>query len=134
MDFGVVASDIYKTRIPRSTNRSTNPDASRPNARMIAVRRFALGIIVALLTFSASGVSSLVISEPCTGYEQPGQEDGACAPTCVTCGCCAQAAEPAVLPVTTSLEAPVTDVCPLIPRLPKANPSDVLHVPKLQTA
>jgi hypothetical protein len=96
------------------------------------VRRFALAIVVALLTFTASGAYALVIAEPCTGYEQPGQEDGACPPTCVTCGCCAQAAEPAILLVGSSLEAPVTDVSPLIPRVPKANPRDILHVPKLR--
>jgi hypothetical protein len=101
---------------------------------MMGVRRVALGIIVALLTFSASGVSSLVISEPCTGYEQPGQDDGACAPTCVTCGCCARAAEPAGLPVASSLEAPVTDVCPAVPRLPNTPPADILHVPKFRIA
>ena len=101
---------------------------------MAIVRRFALAIIVALLSLSASGVSSLVLAEPCTGYEQSGREDGTCPPTCVTCGCCAQAAEPAILPVTSSLEAPVADVSPLIPRLPKTSPSDVLHVPKLGLA
>jgi len=56
------------------------------------VRRFALVIIVAALTFSASGVSAFVTAEPCTGYEQSGQEDGRCPPMCVTCGCCVQAA------------------------------------------
>jgi len=94
------------------------------------VRRFALAIVVALLMLSASGVSALVMGEPCTGYEAPGREDGACAPMCVTCGCCAQAAEPVILLVTRSLEAPVADVSPLIPRLPKTSPSDILHVPK----
>jgi hypothetical protein len=96
------------------------------------VRGYVLAVIVALLTFSASGAYALVIAEPCTGYEQPGQEDGACPPTCVTCGCCAQAAEPAILPVGSSLKASVTDVSPLIPRVPKANPGDILHVPKLR--
>lgn len=94
------------------------------------MRRFALTIVVALLMFSASGVSAMVIGEPCTGYEQPGREDGTCPPTCVTCGCCAQAAEPAVLAVASLLEAPVTDVSPLIPRLPRTSPRDILHVPK----
>jgi hypothetical protein len=98
------------------------------------VRRLALAIIVGLLTFSASGVSGLVMGEPCSGYEQPGREDRACPPTCVTCGCCAQAAEPAVLSVTTSLEAPVADLSPLIPRLPRTSPSEILHVPKLRFA
>lgn len=94
------------------------------------MRRFALSIIVALLTLSASGVSALVIGEPCTGYEQPGRDDGACPPTCVTCGCCAQAAEPAILPLTNSLKAPVTDISSLVPGLPETSPRDILHVPK----
>jgi hypothetical protein len=97
------------------------------------VRRFAL-VIVALLTFSASGVYGLVIAEPCTGYEQPGQDDGACPPTCVTCGCCAQAVEAAVLPLATSLETPITDIAPLVSRIPKTTPHDILHVPKLRLA
>ena len=98
------------------------------------MRRFALAVIVALLTFSASGVYSLVIAEPCTGYEQPGQDDGACPPTCVTCGCCAQAAEPATVTITSSFEAPVSDLDPVMPRLPKTGPRDILHVPKLGLA
>lgn len=96
----------------------------------LAVRRFAFAIIVACLSFSASGVSALIVTEPCTGYEQADPEDGACPPTCVTCGCCAQAVEPAVLPVTNSFHAPVVDVRPLTSRLPKTTPRDILHVPK----
>lgn len=99
-----------------------------------SVRRLAFAIIVALLTFTASGAYALVIAEPCTGYEQPGQEDGACPPTCVRCGCCTQAAEPAILTVASSLEVPVTIVSPLIPRVPKASPRDILHVPKPRLA
>jgi hypothetical protein len=98
------------------------------------VRRFALAIVVALLTFSASGVYSVVIAEPCSSYEQPGQEDGACPPTCVTCGCCAQAVEPAVLLLATSVETPVVEIIPLVSRIPKATPRDILHVPKLRLA
>ena len=101
---------------------------------MIAVRRLAPGIIVALLAFSISGVSGLVMSEPCTGYEQPGREDGACPPTCVTCGCCAQAAEPVALFVAGSLEVPVTDIGSLIPLVPRTSPRDILHVPRLRFA
>jgi hypothetical protein len=94
------------------------------------VRRFVLAIVVGLLTFSASGLPTLIAGEPCTGSEQPGSEDAACPPTCVTCGCCAQAAEPAVVPVTSSLEAPVADVSPLIQHLANTSPRDILHVPK----
>jgi hypothetical protein len=94
------------------------------------VRRFALAIIVALLTFGASGLSSLVVAEPCTGYEQAGQEDGACPPTCVTCRCCAQASEPAVLPLAASLETPVTAIAPPGSSIPTQTARDILHVPK----
>jgi hypothetical protein len=96
------------------------------------VRRFALAIVVALLTFSASGVSAVVVPEPCTGYEQPGQDDGACPPTCVTCGCCAQAVEPAVLSVTISFDAPPAETAAFVPSLPRTHARDILHVPKLR--
>lgn len=96
--------------------------------------RFILAVIVGLLTFNTSGVHSLVIAEPCTGYEQPGQEDGACPPTCVTCGCCAQAAEPAIVTITNSVEAPFSDLGPVVPRLPRTGPRGILHVPKVGIA
>jgi len=99
---------------------------------MAVVRRFALTIIVGLLTLSASGVSSIVIEEPCTGYERPGGEDGACPPTCVTCRCCAQAVEPVLVVVVMSLDVPVGDSTPFLPGLPRTDPRDSLHVPKLR--
>jgi hypothetical protein len=98
------------------------------------VRRFALAVFVALLTFSASGVSAMVVLEPCTGYEQPGQEDGACPPTCVTCGCCAQAVEPALLSITASPDAPLTELTAFVPRTPRNAARDILHVPRLRFA
>lgn len=98
------------------------------------MRRFALTIIVVLLTFSASGANALVSAEPCTGYEAPGQADDACPPTCVTCGCCAQAAEPALPAVASALEAPAAEARPLSPPVPSANPLDILHVPKIRFA
>jgi hypothetical protein len=98
------------------------------------VPRLALAIIVGLLTFSASGVSALVIAEPCTGYEQPGQDDGACPPTCVTCGCCGQVAEPVILSVATSPESPIAESAAFIFRVPKTRAREILHVPKLRVA
>jgi hypothetical protein len=95
------------------------------------VRRFVLAIIVAMLTFSASGVSTLFVGEPCTGYEQPGRERGTCPPTCVTCGCCEQAIEPAVVAVMSSLEIPAAEINAFVPCVPKTHPRDILHVPKL---
>jgi hypothetical protein len=96
------------------------------------VRRFALAIIVGLLTLSASGLSGLVITEPCTGYELPGFDGGACPPTCVTCGCCAQAAEPVMIVVATSPDILIANVAAFLPDLPRTDPRDILHVPKLR--
>ena len=98
------------------------------------MRRFALAIIVALLTFSASGAYALVIAEPCTGYERPGQEDAACPPTCVTCGCCAQAAEPVRLLPARSPEVTIAKMVSLVPRVPLTHTDEILHVPKLRLA
>ena len=101
------------------------------NATIVCVHRFVLAIIVGLLTLSASGVSSLVINEPCTGYELPGSDDGACPPTCVTCGCCAQAVEPVMVVVAASPDTLIADIAVFLPDLPRKNPRDILHVPKL---
>ena len=104
---------------------------SCPNATIAFVHRFVLAIIVGLLALTASGVSSLVINEPCTGYELPGSSDGACPPTCVTCGCCAQAAEPVMVVVAGSPDTLIADIAAFPPNLPRRNPRDILHVPKL---
>ena len=94
------------------------------------MQRFALAAIVALLTFTASGVSALIVPEPCTAYEQPGQEDGACPPTCVRCGCCARAAETMAPQTEESLAITVAEFQANTPPLPTTQPRDILHVPK----
>ena len=98
------------------------------------MQRFALAVILGFLSLSASGVSSLVINEPCTGYELPGSDDGACPPTCVTCGCCAQAAEPVMIVVAASPHILVANIGTFLPDLPRTDPRDILHVPKLRLA
>jgi hypothetical protein len=99
-----------------------------------AVHRLGLAVCVALLTLSASGIPILVIGEPCAGFEREATQDGTCAPTCVTCGCCAQAIEPMVLFVASTQEPHVADITPVVPRLPKSLPHDVLDVPKSRVA
>jgi hypothetical protein len=91
--------------------------------------RFLLTLIVALLTFSASGVSTVVVVEPCSGFQQNSGEDRDCPPTCMTCGCCAQAVEPALV-LPTSPDTRVDDIDVELARLVKAHPRPVLHVPK----
>ena len=94
------------------------------------MRRLFLALIVALLTFSASGVTAAVVAESCSMIEQRETQHSDCPPMCVTCGCCVQAVEPADIVVYSTFEAPVGD--PAIPeyRLIKFEPRDVLHVPK----
>ena len=96
--------------------------------------RFALAVIVALLTFSTSGVSALIVPEPCAADEQPGQEDGACPPTCVRCGCCARAAETVIPQAEDSPEVTVVEIQIATFRLASAQPRDILHVPKPRLA
>jgi hypothetical protein len=94
------------------------------------VRRLVLAVVVILLAFSASGVLSLAEVEPCTAGEPAGRDDGACAPTCVTCGCCVLAVEPAAASASTMLNLPSTDQSLALIPPRAAEPRDVLHVPK----
>lgn len=91
--------------------------------------------MVAVLTFSVSGVTSLVTAEPCAiGGEFDGSDDEACPPTCVTCGCCAQAVEaPASRPAAVPLN-PAANLRAMIPSLPTSEPYGILHVPKPSAA
>ena len=94
------------------------------------MQRFALAILVALLAFASTGVSALVIGESCGVLEQAGEEDAACPPMCVTCGCCAQAVEAAAIQVAISPDAPLADIHASVPRPPTTPARDILHVPK----
>jgi hypothetical protein len=101
---------------------------------MHTVRRFALAFIVAALSISASGLSSLIVGEPCAGFSVAAEHDSDCPPTCVTCGCCAQAVEPAMFASAGAPDAPVPDFVAVLPPVPNAHPLDILHVPKPRSA
>jgi hypothetical protein len=116
--------------LPTNQESHQSHSTAAPDGRLETVRRFSLAIIVALLTFSATGLSAVIIGEPCAGFEQPGRGDATCPPTCVTCGCCAQAAEPVVVSVASSEQIPAATINPVLPRLPDSDPRDILHVPK----
>jgi hypothetical protein len=94
------------------------------------VRRLALALIVAILTLSASGMASLLVPEPCSGYEPPGHSDNACPPTCVTRGCCARAIEPLTVMATSLPDRPVLAMVAPLPPLPLTDPRPILHVPR----
>jgi len=94
------------------------------------VRRAALFLLLTLLTFSASGLSALVIAEPCVASEQTSREDGACPPTCLTCGCCTQAVEPVTVHVADVPKPSAANIQTPTPRIPDTQARDILHVPK----
>ena len=94
------------------------------------MRRLALALLVGILSFSASGVPRLMLGEPCTAFDLSAEDDGSCPPTCVTCGCCAQAAETAAIVVASSLKTPVPQFIPVLPAFTDTDPRDILHVPK----
>lgn len=98
------------------------------------MRRLVLALIVSLLTISASGLSALAVLEPCSGLEQAAEDEGTCPPTCVTCGCCAQAVEPVVLLVTRAPDASLAGSGNARSRVTKPRPHDILHVPRLRLA
>jgi hypothetical protein len=98
------------------------------------MRRLTHAFVVAMLALSASGVSGLVVAEPCTGDEPPGQADTACFPTCATCGCCAQTVEPAALVAVGSRQVLLAEIETSPAGLPLTDPRPILHVPKRRLA
>lgn len=99
-----------------------------------AVRRVAFAFIVAFLTISVSGASSLIVREPCSSTEAAGTSHETCPPTCITCGCCAQAVEPVALVLIASPDVRVEVPAPALPQTPESHPRDILHVPKARVA
>ena len=87
-----------------------------------------------MLSFSATGVASLLFGEPCLAFTLSPEDDGDCPPTCVTCGCCAQAAEPTAVVVASSLDTPVPHFSAVLPPFTDTDPRDILHVPKQRSA
>jgi hypothetical protein len=97
---------------------------------MLTVVRFALALVCGLLMLSLSGVTVLAVGEPCSGFEQSGSDHNSCPPTCVTCGCCAQAVEPTAVQVDATPKPSPVDPPPVVVRFPAASPPGILHVPK----
>jgi hypothetical protein len=98
------------------------------------VLRLASVAIVALLIASASGGGSLLVTEPCSTQAPVDDHGGTCPPTCVTCGCCAQAVEPVPMVVPDAPDLPVFSLAQPLPSLPLVAPRDILHVPKPRVA
>lgn len=94
------------------------------------MRRALFVTMLAVLTLSMSGLSGVVFDEPCSLSSQETLGDSACSPTCVTCGCCAQAVEAVAIAAPGVPQPLVSDVSRRSLHLPPSDPRDVLHVPK----
>ena len=93
------------------------------------MQRLLLALVVSVLSFSASGFAAALTVEVC-GITEQNDADADCPPTCVTCGCCVQAVEPAGTICQATFDAPVPDPVLPIVRPAQFEPLDVLHVPK----
>lgn len=98
------------------------------------VRRAFFIVVLAVLIADASGISSLVVSDPCSVSANESAPDGGCPAFCVrcSCGCCASPIVPMPIVVFTGVALPPI-VVPTPPHdpLPSGIPLDILHVPKL---
>ena len=93
------------------------------------VGRFGQVILVFLIALGASDAASLLVPEPCGAVERT-TGDANCPPTCVTCGCCHQAVDLAiVMPLLVSPRPAVETTEPLA-SLSDHEPRDILHVPR----
>lgn len=106
------------------------PPLADGDATIERLRQLLLVFLVSFLSLGASGVPSLVVPEPCALDEAAGADEGICPPTCVVCGCCAQAAVPMPVTVVSTYHAPVAAHTQRHPLLPDYDPRKILHVPK----
>jgi len=97
------------------------------------VRRALFMAILAVLMADASGISSLLVSEPCSVTANESGSDEGCPAFCVrcTCGCCASPIVPLPAAAFTAVGL-VPHVVPAPPHdsLPAGDSLDILHVPK----
>ena len=102
--------------------------------RMLPVIRPALALLCGMLMLSLTGVTVLAVGEPCSSFEQSTSNHDSCPPTCVTCGCCAQAVEPTAVHVDASPKPSPAEPPPIVVRFPVAAPLGILHVPKISNS
>jgi hypothetical protein len=101
---------------------------------MLSVRRFALVLLVGLLTANFSGALEIVVPEPCTVDEASNPADGRCPPTCARCGCCAQPIVPTPLMVVATQLVTRDEPRAIEGSLASPEPVDVFHVPRFLAA
>ena len=82
------------------------------------------------MALNVGGLPSLFLPEPCDLIERSNEPDGACPPSCVLCGCCAQPAVPSLFGVDIAADLPAHSFPPAVPALVSVDPREILHVPR----
>jgi hypothetical protein len=82
------------------------------------------------MVLNVGGLPSLFLPEPCGLSDRSNAPDGACPPSCVLCGCCAQPAVPSLFGVQIAADLPARSFPPPVPALVSVDPREILHVPK----
>jgi hypothetical protein len=97
------------------------------------MRRALFIAVLAILVSDASGITSLIVPEPCALETSDSTPDGGCPAFCLrcACSCCVSAVEHSG-PVPISTEGFVVRVpAPALQHLPTGVVQDVLHIPKI---
>jgi len=96
------------------------------------MRRALFIAVLAILVSDASGVTSLIVPEPCALETSDSTPDGGCPAFCLRCACpCCVSAVEHCAPVAISTQAFVVPVpAPLLQHLPTGVVHDILHIPK----
>jgi len=97
------------------------------------MRRALFIAVLAILVSDASGITSLIVREPCTFETSDSTPDGGCPAFCLRCACpCCVSAVEHCAPVAISTQAFVVPVpALLLQHLPTGVVHDVLHIPKI---
>jgi len=97
------------------------------------MRRALFIAVLAILVSDASGITSLIVPEPCALETSDSTPDGGCPAFCLRCACpcCVSSVEHSV-PIQISAPTFVVSApAPSLQHLPTGVVHDVLHIPKI---
>jgi hypothetical protein len=94
------------------------------------LQRILFALLASFLIVSASGVSALVLDEPCAIGDTDRDDSDGCLPTCATCGCCSQPVVPGAMAVDSTQQLEIAHEPLAINPLISLTARDVFHVPK----
>ena len=123
-------SDRSRGRTQRTHDRQVGHTGIVESSDM---RRALFIAVLAILVSDASGITSLIVPEPCALETSDSTPDGGCPAFCLRCACpcCVSAVEHSV-PIQISAQTVVVPApAPSLQHLPTGVVHDVLHIPKI---